>query len=288
MELHLLNRSSKNDSSFTVTHNSYPYFLKVWHYHPEFELVYVEKSTGTRFIGDSIQKFKPGEVILLGKNLPHMWLNDDSYFKANAPHAAVGTAVHFKEDFLGERLYQSPEFSHIGKLLKRASRGIKFNFKGKKNIAAKFENLLTQDSFLRVLELLSLLNTLAKHRNFELLASVGYVNSLENQGSARLDKVYSYVFDNFKKSISAQEVADLVGMNPSAFSRFFKRMHRKPFSSYLNEIRIGYACKLLLEQEGSITSAVYESGFNNISNFNRQFKKIKNMSPSEYIKFHQS
>ncbi|MEM9648022.1 MAG: AraC family transcriptional regulator [Bacteroidota bacterium] len=286
MELHLLNRSSKNDSSFTVTHNSYPYFLKVWHYHPEYELVFLEKSTGTRFIGDSIQKFKPGEVILLGKNLPHMWLNDDVYFESNENKSAEAIAVHFKEDFLGGNLYQSPEFGHIERLLKRASRGIRFQITKKPGIHEEFKALFAKDPFSRVMSLLQLLNKLAKQRNYELLSSAGYLNTLENQGNERLDKVYAYVFNNFKREVSASEVSDLIGMNPSAFSRFFKRVHRKPFSQYLNEIRVGYACKLLLEKENTITQVVYESGFNNVSNFNRQFRKIKQMSPSEYIKFH--
>ncbi|SHG74674.1 AraC family transcriptional regulator [Flagellimonas flava] len=286
MELHLLNRSSKTDSSFSVTHNSYPHFLKVWHYHPEYELVFLEKSTGTRFIGDSIQKFKPGEVILLGKNLPHMWLNDDIYFMKEKDKSAEAIAVHFKEDFLGGDFYQSPEFAHIGKLLKRASRGIRFPISKRQNIHEEFMSLFVKDPFLKVMSLLRLLNKLAKQRNYELLSSAGYLNAMENQGNERLDKVYAYVFDNFKKEVSANEVSDLIGMNPSAFSRFFKRTNRKPFSQYLNEIRVGYACKLLLENENTITQVVYESGFNNVSNFNRQFRKIKQMSPSEYIKFH--
>ncbi len=283
MKLHLLNRRSSTDSSFTITHNSYPHFLRIWHYHTELELVLIEKSTGTRFIGDSIQKFRAGEIVLLGKNLPHMWLNDDMYFKTNVPDAAEATAIHFKEDFLGEGFFKSAEFLHIGQMLKLSQRGIKFQ-QVDNSVRQSIKNLLDLDSFSRTIALIELLNRLAKHKNHELLSSMGYMNNFVQIENERLSKVYEYIFDNFKSDVNLNEVAQLIGMNPSAFSRFFKRTHRKPFTRYLNEIRVGYACKLLLESENNITGAAYESGFNNISNFNRQFRAIKNMSPSDYIK----
>ncbi|MEE1963635.1 AraC-type DNA-binding protein [Flagellimonas taeanensis] len=283
MKLHLLNRKSDASSSFSVTQNSYPYFLKVWHYHPELELVFIKKSTGTRFIGDSIQKFQPGEVVLLGKNLPHMWLNDDHYFEAEDPNAAEAVAIHFTEDFLGEAFFKSVELSHIGLMLETAIRGIKFQSTGT-DIQKYFENMPVMDSFSKTIALIELLNKLTKHKNHEFLSSIGYMDNFEQNENKKLRKVYGYIFDNFKNEVNLGEVAQLIGMNPSAFSRFFKRTHRKTFTRYLNEVRIGYACKLLLENENNITGTAYESGFNNISNFNRQFRTIKKMSPKDYIK----
>lgn len=283
MKLHLLNRKSDASSSFSVTQNSYPYFLKVWHYHPELELVFIKKSTGTRFIGDSIQKFQPGEVVLLGKNLPHMWLNDDHYFEAEDPTAAEAVAIHFTEDFLGDAFFKSAELSHIGLMLETAIRGIKFQSTGT-DIQKYFESMPTMDSFSKTIALIELLNKLTKHKDHEFLSSIGYMDNFEQNENKKLRKVYGYIFDNFKNEVNLGEVAQLVGMNPSAFSRFFKRTHRKTFSRYLNEVRIGYACKLLLENENNITGTAYESGFNNISNFNRQFRAIKKMSPKDYIK----
>ncbi|MDC6386140.1 AraC family transcriptional regulator [Flagellimonas taeanensis] len=283
MKLHLLNRKSDASSSFSVTQNSYPYFLKVWHYHPELELVFIKKSTGTRFIGDSIQKFQPGEVVLLGKNLPHMWLNDDHYFEAEDPNAAEAVAIHFTEDFLGEAFFKSVELSHIGLMLETAIRGIKFQSTGT-DIQKYFENMPVMDSFSKTIALIELLNKLTKHKDHEFLSSIGYMDNFEQNENKKLRKVYGYIFDNFKNEVNLGEVAQLIGMNPSAFSRFFKRTHRKTFTRYLNEVRIGYACKLLLENENNITGTAYESGFNNISNFNRQFRTIKKMSPKDYIK----
>lgn len=283
MKLHLLNRSGGTDSTFTITRNKYPYFLNFWHYHAELELVLIEKSTGTRFIGDSIQKFEAGEVVLLGKNLPHMWLNDDKYIKDNLPGSAEAIALHFKEYFLGKEFLKASEFSHISQLLKLSQRGIKFQHPDEQ-VRQSIRELLVLDGFPRTMAFIELLDQLARHKEHELLSSIGYIANFQQIENEVLTKVYKYIFDNFKSDVSLGMAAGQIGMNPSAFSRFFKRIHRKPFTRYLNEIRVGYACKLLLEGENNIAGAAYDSGFNNISNFNRQFRAIKNMSPTDYIK----
>ncbi|MDC6366907.1 MULTISPECIES: AraC family transcriptional regulator [Flavobacteriaceae] len=287
MKLHLLNRSSDAESSFTIAYNSYPNFLKVWHYHKELELVFIEKSTGTRFIGDSIQKFKPGEIILLGKNLPHMWQNDDMYFESEVPNSAEAIAIHFTEDFLGKEFFASAEFAHIGQMLKLAQQGIKFE-NLEESIYQSMRNILHLDSFAKTIAFLELLNKLSHCKTYNLLSSMGYMDDFGQNKTNRLRKVYAYTFDNFKNDIGSNTVAQQIGMNTSAFCRFFRKTHRKPYTRYLNEVRVGYACKLLLENQNNITGAAYESGFKSISNFNRQFKIIKNMSPKDYIKFHKN
>ena len=285
MKLHLLNRTSSKNSSFTVTNNSYPNFLKIWHYHPEFELVVILKSTGTRFIGDSIGKFESGDVLLVGKNLPHMWLNDETYFDKKSNLKAKATAVHFRDDFLGSHFFEVPEMKIISKLLKRANQGVQF-LEVKTSLIAEIESLLYLPAFERTIKLVEVLQILAKHKQYKLLSSAGFMNTFNRTDNKILDTVYEYVFKNFKTSISSNDVAKIANMNASAFSRFFKRIHRKTFTKYLNEIRIGYACKLLLEDKYNVASVCYESGFNNISNFNRQFKEITTMSPTEYVNYH--
>lgn len=285
MKLHLLNRASLQNSSFTVTLNSFPHFLKVWHYHPELELVYIAKSTGTRFIGDGIEKFEEGELVLLGKNLPHMWLNDEVYFEEDSKLICEAIAVHFKEDFLGLDFFSAIEMKPISQLIKRASQGIKFT--GIDNsVVAKINELLRLEPFPKTMQLLEILHTLANHEEYQLLSSPGFLNTFNKTDNKSLDEIYEFIFKNFNQPIGSKDVAEIARMNPSAFSRFFKRVHRKTFTRYLNEIRIGYACKLLIENKHNITPVCYESGFNNISNFNRHFKSIVGMSPSEYVKLH--
>ena len=286
MKLHLLNRRSNENSSFMVTHNKYPHFLKIWHYHPELELVVLLKSSGTRFIGDSIEKFEEGEVVLIGKNLPHMWLNDDIYFDGSSGLRAEAIALHFDEEFLGRKFLEAPEMKPLAELFNKAQRGIQFlEIDGK--LVENIKNLSVLGAYEGTIAFLKVLGALAKHRKFRLLSSAGFTNSFNTGANKELDKIYAYVFKNFKNPIHSKDVARVVHMNPSSFSRFFKRMHRKTFTRYLNEIRVGYACKLLMEDANNVTAICYESGFGNISNFNRQFKAIKGMTPTTFIQRHQ-
>lgn len=282
MKLQLLDRTNAS-SAIAVKRNSDQNFLKLWHYHPELELVVILKSKGTRLIGDSIKKFQPKDVVLIGKNLPHMWLSDPEYFQPESKLRAEAISVHFNEDFLGKSFQQLQELKPIVDLLEKAKQGIQF-----KNVPKPLRhaiiNLYSETGFNKIHYLLAILNQLALHTDFKLLASSGYVASLKFEEPKLSNNAVAYIFKNFNKPIDLNTVANVVHMNPSAFSRSFKRVHRKTFSQYVNEIRIGYACKLLMDNELSIASIAYESGFNNLSNFNRQFKVLKKMSPSAYLK----
>lgn len=283
MKLHLLNRTSIVDRSITVSQNRYKNFLRVWHHHPEFELVAIIQSSGTRFVGDNIERFDNGDVVLIGKNIPHMWLNDDAYFEANSNLMAEAIAVHFEKDFFGKGFLEMPEMQHLSNLFEMASRGLRF-LNIKESLLNEFTVLPKLDPTAQVIKTIDILSHLAKHKEYKFVCSSTYVNSFHKTDNKRLDKIYEYVFENFNRPISSSNVAEIIGMDKSAFSRFFKKTHRKPFTKYLNEIRIGYACKLLLENKEGITSIAYLSGFNNVSNFNRQFKMIKGKTPSLYLK----
>lgn len=282
MKLHLLSRSSIIDRSLKVSHNRYKNFLRVWHFHPEFELVALIQSSGMRFVGDNIERFDSGDLVLLGKNVPHMWLNDDIYFEEDSMLLAEAITVHFEKDFLGKCFLEMPEMQPLSNLFDLAKRGIRF-LNVEKSLVNEFQILPNLDPTAQVVKIIDILSQLARHKDYRLLASSTFVNSFHKTENRRLNKIYEYVFENFNKPISSSNVAEIIGMNKSAFSRFFKKTHRKPFTKYLNEIRIGYACKLLLENRESITSIAYLSGFNNVSNFNRQFKIIKGKPPSLYL-----
>ena len=283
MKLHLLHRETPENTSFMVTRHVEPFFLKVWHYHPELELVLTLKSSGTRFVGDSIKKFEENDVVLIGKNLPHMWLNDDIYFQENSELIAEDIVIHFKKEFLGFDFLEIAEMKPISKLLYNSRYGIKFKHLDAKVIQKIKKLNSSKASLKRTLKFIKILSILANHSEQEFLASEGFVSSFKKNKNDSLDKTYEYIFENFAQPISLNDIAEIANMNPSAFSRFFKRVNRKTFSRYLNEVRIGYACKRLIENKGKITEVCYESGFNNISNFNRQFRAIKGMSPTEYL-----
>jgi AraC-like DNA-binding protein len=283
MKLHLLDRSSISNSSFTTKVNEYPYFLKIWHYHPELELVVILKSEGTCFVGDSIEKFEVGDVVLIGKNLPHMWLNDEDYFDQNLDQSAKAIAIHFKQTYLGEAFFETPEMIHLLELFEKAKFGLKF-LKVDKNLILEIQSMLELKGFDKTISFLTILNKLSKHTSTKKLASQGFVNSFKSTKSDTQDKVQAYIFKNFNKEINLEEAANIAHMNTSAFSRYFKRVNRKTFSRYVTEIRIGYACKMLMENKFNIAGICYESGFKNISNFNRQFKIVMDCTPSDYLK----
>jgi AraC-like DNA-binding protein len=283
MKLHLLDRSSISNSSFTTKVNEYPYFLKIWHYHSELELVVILESEGTCFVGDSIEKFEVGDVVLIGKNLPHMWLNDEDYFDQNSSQSAKAIAIHFKQAYLGEAFFETPEMIHLLELFDSAKYGLKFLNVDKKLIN-EIQNMLEMKGFLKTISFLGILDKLAKHRATKKLASDGFVHSFKSTKSDTQDKVQAYIFKNFNKEINLAAAANIAHMNTSAFSRYFKRVNRKTFSRYVTEIRIGYACKMLMESRFNVSAVCYESGFKNISNFNRQFKIVMNCTPSDYLK----
>lgn len=285
MKLHLLDRSSTGNTSITVSQNNYKNFLKVWHFHEELELVYIIKSTGTRFVGDSIEKFQSGEVILIGKNVPHMWLNDEAYFEENSSLTAQAVSVHFKDNFVGKEFLSLPEMQPISHLLKKAAQGIKFN-NVTDNIKNELLHLSSLNPAIKITRIIEILSKLEQTQHYTLLSSNGFINTFHQTENKRLNTIYEYVYQNFHTPISSKDVAELANMNASAFSRFFKTIHRKPFTRFLNEIRIGFACKMLLENKESITSIAYACGFGNISNFNRQFRIIKNESPSSFLSQH--
>tara|TARA_R110000744_G_scaffold238144_2_gene355501 strand:- start:633 stop:1502 length:870 start_codon:yes stop_codon:yes gene_type:complete len=285
MKLHLLDRSSTGNTSITVSQNNYKNFLKVWHFHEELELVYIIKSTGTRFVGDSIEKFQSGEVILIGKNVPHMWLNDEAYFEENSSLTAQAVSVHFKDNFVGKEFLSLPEMQPISQLLKKATQGIKFN-NVTDNIKNELLHLSSLNPAIKITRIIEILSKLEQTQHYTLLSSNGFINTFHQTENKRLNTIYEYVYQNFHTPISSKDVAELANMNASAFSRFFKTIHRKPFTRFLNEIRIGFACKMLLENKESITSIAYACGFGNISNFNRQFRIIKNESPSSFLSQH--
>jgi len=288
MKPKLLDRSTNLNQSFGLHHHVYPHFLKVWHYHPELELVFIKKSIGTRFLGDSIKKFQEGDLVLIGENLPHMWQNDPAYFEEDSGLSAEALVIHFNKNFAGADFFKVPELAPIKELLEVAKRGILFKGNIKNEIASKIEHMLVANDFDRFVQLLQLLRDLANESSFEILSSPGFVDTFKREENRRLDKIYEFIINNFREEITLEKVADLAGMNISSFCRYFKKTTNKTFSHYLNELRIGFACRLLMEHKYNISETCYACGFNNISNFNRQFKNIAKMSPSEYVKLHKT
>jgi AraC-like DNA-binding protein len=253
-----------------------------WHYHPEIELLYCIKGKGTNFVGNCIRNLEEGEILLFGKNLPHTRQRDRAYYEARPSEVPSSVVIQFREDFLGERFFEINEFQHIGDLLDRALRGLKFVGKIREEISERLLMLHDLDPSSAVLELLAILGKMAVSEEYIFLNPVNYVSTVHEKSSQKINKVYHYTVENFRQPITLNDVASLTSHSPAAFCRYFKTRTRKSYIQYLTEIRIAYACELLMEGNQDVSEVCFASGFNNLSHFHKQFKKLMKLTPSEY------
>lgn len=285
MKAQFLDRAVEQNSSIAVQLHTGKFFKKLWHYHPQLELMLIQESTGSVFVGDGIEEFAPGTLVLIGQNIPHLWQNDPEYFVSESNSQASGITIHFNNDFVGN-LHDIPELNDIYELIQRAAQGIKFTGVDNRPIVAKINTMLNLYGYERLICFLDTLKMLSSHPKYKLLSSLGFMDSFKEIRDTKILPVYEYVMNNFKKPISLSRVASIANMNPSAFSRYFSSVQKKTFTQFVNEIRVGYACKLLIDGNHNIAQACFESGFNNLSNFNKHFRSIKNVAPSTYIKLY--
>lgn len=255
-------------------------FLKTykpfWHFHPEIELVYVNKGRGKRHIGNHISYFNNSQLILIGSNLPHIGYMDRLTTNGSE------TLIQFKPDFLGETFFTLPETKPILELFERAKKGIRFNDTVKKDIGNKIESLVELTGIKRLTSFVEILDSLANTNDYTLLNADGFAIETIPQDNNKIDAVYNYIGENFKEHISLETIADIANMTVPAFCRYFKKTTGKTFTKLVNQYRIVHATKLLSESTMSITDISYECGFNNFSHFNKSFKEFTNKSASKY------
>lgn len=270
--------------SFTLKELKEPHFDPNWHFHPHYQLFTVLEGSGTRFIGDNIRHFEAGDTVFLGPNIPHLWQSDRAYFEHNSGLSTHGIVIYFTEDFLGNGFFEKSEMHTLKQLLERGERGLDIFGESRDYISQELQSLHHLEGFERVMKFLSMLHHLSHSTECDYIASFGYVNTHKVSETERMQKVHEYVMKHFKEEVRLSELASLVSMSDSAFCRYFKSRTNKPFFDFIAEIRIGHACKLLHEGNLSITQVAYESGYNTISNFNRQFKEITGKTPLLYQK----
>lgn len=274
------------DYSFSVREDIGPYLYNHWHFHPEIELTLIRKGRGMRLVGDSVTPFHDGDLVILGGNLPHYWRSDSNYFQGISGLHIEAVAIHFKEDFWGPQLLGLPEFKYIRELLLISNRGISVEGETQKIVSAMMENCLHAKGIERITLLISMLQIIASSKEYRTLSGIGFSKSYELNQTDNINAIYNYTFDHFQDKITIEEIAAIANVSPHSFCRYFKTRTLKTYWQFLLEVRIGYACKLLIENDMSISQICYSCGFNNLSNFNRQFKSIIGMTPSRYVKAH--
>ncbi|MDW3652542.1 MAG: AraC family transcriptional regulator [Bacteroidia bacterium] len=272
-------KSTEKDirSSIYVKRVFQPYLGGNWHFHKEFELIYFLEGQGHRIVGDHISHFQKGELVLVGEWLPHLWRND-----ANFDGKADFIVVKFAKEFLGVNLFSLPELSEIRVLLQKSFRGILFSKKTQMEIGKLLLQLSESKSVDLLINFLKVLNILSRDEDYQLLSSPHFVLPSSGSRENRLQKVITYISNNYSRNINLEEISGIAHMTPPAFCRFFKNSTHKTFSHFLNEVRISKACQLLINGEISIKEICYEVGFNSLTNFNRTFRSIKGETPSSY------
>jgi AraC-like DNA-binding protein len=271
------------DRSFSVRRDLFPINNR-WHYHSEVELIHIKKGEGTQFIGDCIKRFKSGDVVLVGSNLPHYWRFDDVYYEENTKAIADVRVAHFNENFWGNQFLELPENLNLKTVLEKARRGLQITGKTKQKVAELLEQLQEADGPQRIILLIEALTAIANAKQPVPLSSMGFKPDLVDAEKDRINAIYEYSIRNFKRKIQLEEIADVANISPNSFCRYFKSRTRKTYSQFLIELRVGHACKLLIENNHCIKRLCYESGFNNFTSFHKYFKMITGKSPLVYQK----
>ncbi len=288
MKPHLLKIHLKSEHSFSVRYDRVPHFYNKWHYHPELELVHIIRGSGRQFIGDNVHHFKAGDMILLGANLPHLWYSDEKYLKMDSKVKLEAIVIHFVQECFGAHFFNIPENKELVRLFDRAQQAVRIKDTTKKKVSDLMQMLLLAKNSERVILLLQILQTIAHSRQTKTVSKNKGLQFRYNHGDAeRVNNIYHYILDNFSREITLAEISKLAHLSPQSFCRYFKSRIKRTFSSFLLEVRIGHACKLLVETNKSIAEVCYESGFNNFSNFNRHFKSIVGKNPRAHRKYYQ-
>jgi AraC-like DNA-binding protein len=264
------------DSSFVARTHRTPHFEVPWHQHIEYEIILFTEGAGLSFIGNYVGQFEVGDIFFLGANVPHT-------FQKSGDIITSAVVVHFTEDFWGKEFMNLPESKSIARLFNTSMQGLKVTGKSKEILNPLIKALETQTGFNRLITLCNCLNILAEREEFIPL-STQEVKPLNYKNKDRIDRIFQFTMDNFKDVIQLEQVARIADMSVPAFCNYFKKSTKKKYIDFLNEIRIGYACKQIVDTNTTIVEACYESGFNTLANFNKQFLKIKKMTPSKYRK----
>jgi AraC-like DNA-binding protein len=271
-------------SSIFVKREITPYMDYPFHYHPECEIIYVEKSYGVRLMGNHIGNFSDGDLMFISPNLPHVWRNDKAFYCDRKDLYVDVYVIQFRENVFSSGFFDLPEFSHIKKLFTQGQQGVKIVGKNHKKISELVKKVYNSLGIERISNFLLTLDAIASTDDLVLLSGLGYANTVNNTDAERITKVVNYLMENFTSDINIDQIANLVNLNKSSFCRYFKNRINKTCTQFLNEIRIAHACKMLVNSNKPILNISYDTGYNNISHFNRQFKLITGRTAGEYRK----
>jgi len=272
------------DESFKVWSHGYPYRTVRWHFHPEYEIQLITTTSGKYFVGDHIGNFAPGNLVMMGPNLPHNWVSDVPQGEHVDERCLI---LQFDAEFVARAIDVFPELKRVEPLLDASCWGLLFAPETGATAEPIMREMLNAQGVRRITLFLALLDLLVQSVEPVKLASAAYRADPARYAETRINHVLSYIGKNLSQELRETELAQLAGQSVSAFSRYFRRHTGLPFVQYVNRLRINLACQLLMSGELNITDICYQVGFNNLSNFNRQFLLLKDMSPSRWRAYQQ-
>ncbi len=260
-----------------------PHFETPWHYHEEFEIVLCDDGFGKKVVGNHTSEYQKGDVLFLGSNLPHLFQADASFYQEGASVKPASLVIQFSSESFGNQFFDITEMDHVKKLFSNASLGLEFFGQSREKIAQLMRDGFEKKGLERFTALLEILQVMGESEEVKALSEIGMLG-LSSKDSERMHAVFDLLFNNFKEDITVEHAASLTHFSRPAFCRYFKARTQKTFVEYLTDVRINHACKLLRETNLSVLEICYESGFNNLSNFNRQFRRKVNCPPQQFRK----
>ncbi|MEN8156826.1 MAG: AraC family transcriptional regulator [Bacteroidota bacterium] len=255
-----------------------------WHFHQEYELVLITKGRGKRMVGDHIARFKENDLVFMGSKTPHEHLCDPEYYDEKEGFRGEGLVIQFTHDFLGEKFFELQENHQLKRFLQDSSRGFEIKGRSKQKIIAMMLKMQEMNSTDRLYALFSIFHIFMSVKEVKTLSSPAYMETFLHYDNQPMQQVMQHIMQNYQNEIALQDLLEIAHMSNTTFYEAFKRSFKMSFKSYLLNLRVGYACKLLTQESYSIAEIAYSCGFGNLSNFNRQFKKIKGATPSRYLK----
>lgn len=247
-----------------------------WHIHPELELTWISSGHGHRYVGDHVEPFSEGDLVLLGSDLPHTW------HSGSTKNMVGSVVIQFRPCLTGIAFESLPEMRRVTRLLAKADRGLKFSGPTALSVGKTMEQMDKANPLERLMMFLLCLDRLAGCRKIQTLASPTFAGVIKPQDRRRMDKLHAYIHQHYDQMIGLADAAKVVSMNPTSFARYFRQMTGQSFVNYMHQLRIGHICRQLIESDLSITDICYNNGFGTLSNFNRVFARLKGCTPRTY------
>lgn len=255
-----------------------------WHYHQEFELSFITEGSGKRIVGDSVESFHPGDLIFIGPRIPHVWISGELARTQHSGRTLESVYLLFNQDILPQEITSLPEFRDVNRALQLSERGMRITGDTLNQVSRIMLQLPYQGGMKRLMLFYEILHIIGNSDSFTPLATEGYIKTKFETSNTRVNNIHEFLMNNYREEINLEEIAELVHLAPASVCRFFKSATGQTIFSYLNKIKVDYACKLLMNTDLNIVDISYDCGFNNLSHFNKQFRQITGKTPSQYRK----